>query len=90
MGVGLYSAGRVSTASNRIPFPSGFFNKATEDSMFSNVIDLLFNCAAFIYIGAIIPFSDFGDAAIGVSSVLDESHRPLLMSLPVHRCPSGA
>nr|ODN82429.1 Na+/H+ exchanger AnNHA1 [Cryptococcus depauperatus CBS 7841] len=37
----------------------GFFNKATEDAVFSNVIDLLFNCAAFIYIGAIIPFDHF-------------------------------
>ncbi|WVR06563.1 hypothetical protein IAU60_003594 [Kwoniella sp. DSM 27419] len=37
----------------------GFFNKATEDAVFSNVIDLLFNCAAFIYIGAIIPFSEW-------------------------------
>ncbi|WWD18709.1 hypothetical protein CI109_103163 [Kwoniella shandongensis] len=37
----------------------GFFNKATEDAVFSNVIDLLFNCAAFIYIGAIIPFDGF-------------------------------
>ncbi len=34
--------------------------------MFSNVIDLLFNCAAFIYIGAIIPFDTFNDASIGV------------------------
>ena len=40
---------------------SGFFNKATEDAVFSNVIDLLFNCAAFIYIGAIIPFHHFND-----------------------------
>ncbi|WVO20068.1 uncharacterized protein IAS62_001358 [Cryptococcus decagattii] len=39
----------------------GFFNKATEDAVFSNVIDLLFNCAAFIYIGAIIPFNNFND-----------------------------
>jgi NhaP-type Na+/H+ or K+/H+ antiporter len=45
----------------------GFFNKNTEDAVFSNVIDLLFNCAAFIYIGAIIPFADFNDASIGVS-----------------------
>jgi NhaP-type Na+/H+ or K+/H+ antiporter len=35
--------------------------------MFSNVIDLLFNCACFIYIGAIIPFDDFSDAELGVS-----------------------
>ncbi|OCF31244.1 Na+/H+ exchanger AnNHA1 [Kwoniella heveanensis BCC8398] len=37
----------------------GFFNKATEDAVFSNVIDLLFNCAAFIYIGALIPFQEW-------------------------------
>lgn len=47
----------------------GFFNKATEDAVFSNVIDLLFNCAAFIYIGALIPFEDFNDASIGVSTI---------------------
>lgn len=46
---------------------SGFFNKATEDAVFSNVIDLLFNCAAFIYIGAFIPFDQFQQAASGVS-----------------------
>lgn len=46
---------------------SGFFNKATEDAVFSNVIDLLFNCAAFIYIGAIIPFDSFNDTEYGVS-----------------------
>ncbi|KAK4687881.1 sodium/hydrogen antiporter, partial [Tremellales sp. Uapishka_1] len=45
----------------------GFFNKATEDAVFSNVIDLLFNCAAFIYIGAIIPFGKFQDATISLS-----------------------
>lgn len=39
--------------------PSGFFNKATEDAVFSNVIDLLFNTAAFIYIGALIPFGSY-------------------------------
>ncbi|WVW84938.1 hypothetical protein I302_106974 [Kwoniella bestiolae CBS 10118] len=37
----------------------GYFNKATDDAVFSNVIDLLFNCAAFIYIGAIIPFGEW-------------------------------
>lgn len=44
----------------------GFFNKATEDAEFSNVIDLLFNCAAFIYIGAIIPFDSFNDHTIHI------------------------
>jgi hypothetical protein len=45
----------------------GFFNKATEDAEFSNVIDLLFNCAAFIYIGAIIPFDSFNDPSIYIT-----------------------
>ncbi|ORY22016.1 Sodium/hydrogen exchanger family-domain-containing protein [Naematelia encephala] len=45
----------------------GFFNKATEDAVFSNVIDLLFNCAAFIYIGAILPFDQFNDASLGLN-----------------------
>ncbi|KAL7424027.1 hypothetical protein Q5752_001612 [Cryptotrichosporon argae] len=45
----------------------GFFNRQTEDAVFSNVIDLLFNCAAFIYIGAIIPFHSFADASIHLS-----------------------
>ena len=52
---------------NALTPPSGFFNKATEDAVFSNVIDLLFNCAAFIYIGAIIPFDTFNDTSVGVS-----------------------
>ena len=59
----------------------GFFNKATEDSAFSNVIDLLFNCAAFIYIGALIPFEDFNDASIGVSTVYHTNHKNELISL---------
>ncbi|KIJ25191.1 hypothetical protein M422DRAFT_273866 [Sphaerobolus stellatus SS14] len=37
----------------------GFFNRQTEDSAFSSVIDLLFNIAAFIYIGAWMPFHLF-------------------------------
>ncbi|ORX37176.1 Sodium/hydrogen exchanger family-domain-containing protein [Kockovaella imperatae] len=45
----------------------GFFNKATEDAEFSNVIDLLFNCAAFIYIGAIIPFDSFNDPRLTIA-----------------------
>jgi NhaP-type Na+/H+ or K+/H+ antiporter len=48
---------------------SGFFNKATEDSMFSNVIDLLFNCACFIYIGMVIPFDEFSNVHNSVSTV---------------------
>lgn len=45
---------------------SGHFNKATEDAVFSNVVDLLFNVAAFIYIGAIIPFHDYNKFHLSV------------------------
>jgi hypothetical protein len=37
----------------------GFFNRQTEESVFSSVIDLLFNVAAFVYVGAWMPFSQF-------------------------------
>lgn len=39
----------------------GFFNRQTEESNFSSVIDLLFNIATFIYLGAWMPFEHFDD-----------------------------
>ncbi|KAK2463768.1 hypothetical protein APHAL10511_004206 [Amanita phalloides] len=42
----------------------GFFNRQTEESVFSSVIDLLFNVAAFVYVGAWMPFNKFQDAAL--------------------------
>ncbi|KAJ7430492.1 Sodium/hydrogen exchanger family-domain-containing protein, partial [Mycena galericulata] len=39
----------------------GFFNRQTEESVFSSVIDLLFNVAAFVYVGAWMPFASFED-----------------------------
>ena len=45
----------------------GFFNRQTEESVFSSVIDLLFNIAAFIFIGAWMPFSDFANGALTLS-----------------------
>lgn len=45
----------------------GFFNRQTEESVFSSVIDLLFNVAAFVYVGAWMPFSDFSDATLTLS-----------------------
>ncbi|EGN93823.1 hypothetical protein SERLA73DRAFT_163247 [Serpula lacrymans var. lacrymans S7.3] len=39
----------------------GFFNRQTEESVFSSVIDLLFNVAAFVYVGAWMPFDSFDD-----------------------------
>ncbi|KAJ8518433.1 hypothetical protein ONZ45_g4496 [Pleurotus djamor] len=42
----------------------GFFNRQTEESVFSSVIDLLFNIAAFVFVGAWMPFSSFQDAEL--------------------------
>jgi len=39
----------------------GFFNQQTEESVFSSVIDILFNIAAFIFVGAWMPFDKFDD-----------------------------
>jgi hypothetical protein len=45
----------------------GFFNRQTEQSVFSSVIDLLFNIAAFVYIGAWMPFNSFNNEELTLS-----------------------
>jgi sodium/hydrogen antiporter len=45
----------------------GFFNRQTEEAVFSSVIDLLFNIAAFVYVGAWMPFGKFDDAELTIS-----------------------
>ncbi|EPT05141.1 hypothetical protein FOMPIDRAFT_1045207 [Fomitopsis schrenkii] len=45
----------------------GFFNRQTEQAVFSSVIDLLFNIASFVFIGAWMPFSSFSDASLTLS-----------------------
>ncbi|KIL66850.1 hypothetical protein M378DRAFT_352484 [Amanita muscaria Koide BX008] len=45
----------------------GFFNRQTEEAVFSSVIDLLFNIAAFVFLGAWMPFNKFSDAALSLS-----------------------
>ncbi len=45
----------------------GFFNRQTEQAVFSSVIDLLFNIAAFIFIGAWMPFNEFDNAQLTLS-----------------------
>ena len=45
----------------------GFFNKQTEASVFSSVIDLLLNTTAFLYVGAWMPFHSFSDNALSLS-----------------------
>jgi len=39
----------------------GFFNRQTEESVFGSVIDLPFNIAAFVYVGAWMPFDSFNE-----------------------------
>ena len=45
----------------------GFFNKQTEAAVFSSVIDLLLNTAAFVYVGAWMPFDSFSDETLSLS-----------------------
>ncbi|KAI9480310.1 MAG: Sodium/hydrogen exchanger family-domain-containing protein [Benjaminiella poitrasii] len=44
-----------------------WFKKETEEAHFQEVIDMMLNLAIFVYIGAIIPWSDFGNAELGLS-----------------------
>ncbi|PKS13330.1 hypothetical protein jhhlp_000101 [Lomentospora prolificans] len=46
----------------------GWFHEKTEESHVSNVIDLLLNLSYFVYLGTIIPWSDFNDSSIGLSA----------------------
>ena len=45
----------------------GFFNKQTEQAVFSSVIDLLFNVAAFVFVGAWTPFTQFDNPELSLS-----------------------
>jgi NhaP-type Na+/H+ or K+/H+ antiporter len=45
----------------------GHFNDITENEVFSSVIDLLLNCACFVYIGAWMPFDTFSNHALGIT-----------------------
>ena len=45
----------------------GFFNRQTEEAVFSSVIDLLFNIAAFVFVGAWMPFNQFSEPELSLS-----------------------
>lgn len=45
----------------------GWFQKQTADSNFSSIVDLVFNIATFVYIGAEMPWSQFNDSALNLS-----------------------
>ncbi|KAI8074530.1 Sodium/hydrogen exchanger family-domain-containing protein [Gongronella butleri] len=44
-----------------------WFRKETEEAHFQDVIDMMLNMAVFVYIGAIIPWSEFGNTEIGLT-----------------------
>ncbi|ORZ12352.1 Cation/H+ exchanger, partial [Absidia repens] len=44
-----------------------WFRKETEEAHFQDVIDMMLNLAVFVYIGAIIPWSEFENTVIGLS-----------------------
>ncbi|WEJ92831.1 Na+/H+ antiporter [Yamadazyma tenuis] len=46
---------------------NGDFAKKTEESHVSTVIDLIINLAFFVYFGAIIPWEEFNNAALGLN-----------------------
>lgn len=45
----------------------GWFQKQTADSNFSSIVDLIFNIATFIYIGAEMPWKEFVDGDMNLS-----------------------
>ncbi|KAI9572176.1 Cation/H+ exchanger [Boletus coccyginus] len=45
----------------------GHFNSQTEDDSFSSVIDYIFNCGCFIYIGAWLPFESYNLPELGLT-----------------------
>ncbi|KAG6846338.1 hypothetical protein H0H93_014586 [Arthromyces matolae] len=45
----------------------GEFNDHTEGEIFASVIDLVLNCACFIYIGAWLPFEYFNSPELGIT-----------------------
>jgi len=45
----------------------GHFNLETEDDFFAAILDLVLNCAGFIYIGTWIPFGDFNLPSVGIT-----------------------
>ncbi|RDB16672.1 putative Na(+)/H(+) antiporter C3A11.09 [Hypsizygus marmoreus] len=46
----------------------GDFNDNTEGEVFASVIDLVLNCACFVYIGAWLPFESFNSPELGIVS----------------------
>lgn len=46
----------------------GDFNVHTEGELFASVIDLVLNCACFIYIGAWLPFEAFNIPILGITT----------------------
>jgi sodium/hydrogen antiporter len=45
----------------------GHFNEQTEDDSFSTILDLVLNCACFIYIGAWLPFDQYHISVLDIT-----------------------
>ncbi|PBK67377.1 hypothetical protein ARMSODRAFT_958953 [Armillaria solidipes] len=45
----------------------GHFNTQTEDEIFVSVIDLVLNCACFVYTSAWLPFTAFNTPELGIT-----------------------
>lgn len=50
----------------------GHFNTQTENDIFSTVLDLVVNCAAFIYIGAWLPFEMYSTPEVSFNMFMIE------------------
>ena len=63
--IGLFAARTHFAKGNAINW-DGHFSTQIGDEVFSSVLDLVLNCACFIYIGAWLPFSDFNAPDLGL------------------------
>lgn len=76
-----------------LPLPAGrFLQPEIEEAVFSSVIDTLFNIAAFIYVGAWVPFNNFDDKLLTlevwrlvVIAILVLILRRLLIIIALHK-----
>lgn len=46
----------------------GYFNHQVAEEPFSSILDLVLNCACFIYIGAWLPFASYDSPEFGITA----------------------
>ncbi|KAF8993685.1 Sodium/hydrogen exchanger [Cyathus striatus] len=67
LALAIFVTGVVSTIGRNALSWDGHFNVHTEGEVFSSVVDLVLNCACFIYIGAWMPFETFRDPVLDLT-----------------------